>query len=102
MLATDAIHDLKVFVAGRDVRDEVEEVVGLAREPKRVETPQHEGAVADPGVSIVPVALAADRLRQRGRGGGKERSRRAVSEALQRKGAALQIALPRMLRKLPV
>src|SRR5229473_4631496 len=63
-LAPDAVHDLQVLLARRDVSYEVEEVVGLSREPERVETPEHEGAVANPCVAVVPVALAADRLRQ--------------------------------------
>src|SRR5216684_2581556 len=35
-LATDAVHDLQVLLPGRDVGDEIEEVVGLARKPERV------------------------------------------------------------------
>src|SRR5436309_2310686 len=100
VLAADAVHDLQVFLAGGDVGDEVEEVVGLARETQRVQAPQHEGAVADPRVAVVPVALAADRLRQRSRRGGKQGARRAVGEPFQGQRAPLQVALPGVLRKL--
>ena len=63
-LAADAVHDLEVGRVLSDVGDEVEEVVRLAREAERVEAPEHEGGVPDPGVAVVPVALAARRLRQ--------------------------------------
>src|SRR5713226_7825789 len=99
-LTADAIHDLKVLLAGRDIGYEIEEVVGLASEAQRVKAPQHEGAVADPCVAIVPVALAADRLRQRGGGRREQGTGRAVRKALERERAALEVALPRMLGKL--
>ena len=63
ILATDAVHDLQVLLPFRNVCDEVKEVVGLARKAQRVETPQHEGPIANPGVAVVPVALPADGLR---------------------------------------
>ena len=47
-----------------------------------------EGRVPHPGEAIVPVALATDRLRQRGRGGGGDRSGGREHEQLQREGAA--------------
>ena len=100
-LAADAIHDLQVLLALGHVRDEIEEVVRLAVEAQRVETPQHEGAVADPRVAIVPVALAPDRLRQRGRRGREQGARGAVGEPLQGQRAALEVALPRVFRELP-
>ena len=100
VLAADAVHDLQLLLARGDVGDEVEEVVGLAREPERVQAPQHESAVADPRVAVVPVALAADRLRERRRRRGQERPRRTVGQPLQRQRAALQVALPRMLGEL--
>src|SRR5260370_27697447 len=100
VLAPDAVHDRQVLLAGRDVGDEVEEVVRLARETQGVEAPEHEGAVANPGVAIVPVALAADRLGQRGGRRREEGAGRAVGEAFERERAPLQEALPRMLGKL--
>src|SRR5438093_13184322 len=101
VLAADAVHDLQVLLAGSDVGDEVEEVVRLARETERVEAPEHEGAVADPRVAVVPVALAPDRLWQRGRGRRQQRSRRAVRQAFQGQGAALTVAPPGVLGKPP-
>ena len=56
----DAVHDLEVALLGlRHVGDEVEEVVRLPVEAERVEAPERERRVADPGVAVVPVALAA-------------------------------------------
>src|SRR5438445_5668539 len=100
VLAADAVHDLEVLLAGGDVADEVELVVRVACESQRVETAQYEGAIADPGVAVVPVALAADRLGRRCRGRREKRARRAVGEPLQGQRAALQKALPWMLGKL--
>ena len=80
-----------------DVGEEVEEVVGLPVEPERVEAPEHERGVAEPRVAVVPVALAARRLRQRGRGGGDQRAGGRVGEALERERAALQVAAPRVV-----
>src|SRR5919204_910259 len=100
MLAADAVHDLELLLARGRVGDEVEEVVGLTLETECVEAPEHERAVSDPRVAVVPVALAADRLRQRGRRSGEQSAGWAVGEALQRQGASLQIALPRVLREL--
>ena len=99
MLAADPVHDLQVLLARRGISDEVKEVVGLARETKGVQAPEHEGPVANPGVAVVPVALAADRLGQRGRRRREQRSCRAVGESLERQGAPLQVALPWVLRE---
>ena len=85
-----------------DVGDEVEEVVGLPVEAERVEAPEHEGGVADPGVAVVPVALAARRLGQRGRGRGHHRAGGRVGQALQRQRAALQVGAPRVVGELAV
>src|SRR5207245_5239935 len=82
------------------VGDDVEEVVGVAREAARIRTPQHEGAVADPRVAVVPVALAADGFGQR-RGRRREQGAgRAVREALERQRAPLEVALPGVLGEL--
>ena len=81
----------------RRVGDEVEEVVGLPVEAERVEAPQHERGVADPGVAVVPVALAAGRLGQRGGGRRHHRAGRRVGQALQRERAALEERAPRVV-----
>src|ERR671923_2255879 len=62
-LAVDPVHDLEgVLPRPGDVGDEVEEVVRLPVEAERVEPPEHEGGVPDPGEAVVPVALAAGGL----------------------------------------
>ena len=97
-LAVDRVHDLEVLGARlRDVGDEVEEVVRLPVEPERVEAPQHERGVADPGVAVVPVALPARRLGQRRGGGRHERAGRRVRQPLQRERGALEVGAPRVV-----
>ncbi|GAA3409320.1 hypothetical protein GCM10018952_09610 [Streptosporangium vulgare] len=64
--AVDAVHDLEFLVPFRHVGDEPEEVVGLPVEAQRVQAPEGEGRVPDPGVAVVPVAVAA-----RGLGAGR-------------------------------
>ena len=102
-LAVDPVHDLELALLGLGhVGDEVEEVVGLPVEAQRVEAPEREGGVADPAVAVVPVALAAGRLGQRGGGRGDHRAGGRVGEALQRERAALQEAAPGVVRELAV
>ncbi len=97
-LAADAVHDLQAPALGLGaVGHEVEEVVGLPVEAQCVQAPQHEAGVADPGVAVVPVALATRRLRERRRGGGHHRAGRRVREALQRQRAALEVGTPRVV-----
>src|SRR5882672_5665325 len=100
VLPAYAVHDLKLLLSRRHVGDEIEEVICLPRETKRVEAPQHEGAVAYPRVPVVPVALASDGLGKRRRRSGEQRAGRAVSEPFESERASLQEALPRMLGKL--
>lgn len=69
VFAPDPVHDLQGMMAVavgalRDVEDGREEIVGLAIETQRVQTPQGEGGVADPGVSVVPIALASRGFRK--------------------------------------
>ena len=64
-------------LAARHVGDEVEEVARLPVEAQGVEAPQRERGVADPRVAVVPVALAARGLRQRGGGRGDRPPRSA-------------------------
>ena len=52
---------------------------------------QHERGVADPGVAVVPVALAARRLGERRRGRGHDRPGRRVAEPLECERAALDV-----------
>ena len=88
--AVDPVHDLERFVLGRlDVRDEGHELVGLPGQVQHVQRLEREGRVADPGVAVVPVALAAGGLRQRGRERGDGRAGRHVGEPLDRERGAL-------------
>ena len=98
LLAADPVHDLELglLVVGH-VGDEVEEVVGLLVEAERVQRPQHERGVADPGEAVVPVAVATRRLGQRGGARGDDRARGGVRQALERECAALQIGAPRVV-----
>ncbi len=63
-LTVDTVHDLELRIALGNVGDEVQVVVRLPVEAEGVQAPQCEGRVADPGVAIIPVALAARRLGQ--------------------------------------
>ena len=88
--AVDPVHDLQRAVLGRlDVGDELHELVGLPVEVEPVERLQREGRVAHPGVAVVPVALAARRLRQRRRERRDRRAGRHVGQALDRQRRAL-------------
>ena len=65
-LPADAVHDLQLgAVLVADVADEAGEILSLLVETKHVHGPQGEGGVADPHVTVVPVALAARGLGQR-------------------------------------
>ena len=93
-LAADAVHDLEVLVAARHVGDEREEVDGLPVEAEGVHRPQRERRVADPGVAVVVVAVAARGLGQRRAAGRGHRAGRRVGQALEGQRAALQVAAP--------
>ena len=86
----DPVHDLERPVLVRlEVGDELHELVGLPVQVQEVQRLQREGRVADPGEAVVPVALSARRLGQRG---GERRDRgagRHVGEALDRQRRAL-------------
>ena len=88
--AVDPVHDLQRAVLGRlDVGDELHELVGLPVEVEQVQRLQRERRVAHPGVAVVPVALAARRLGQRGRERRHGRAGRHVGQALDRERRAL-------------
>ena len=91
----DAVHDLQRAVLVRlEVGDELHELVGLPVEVQPVQRLQRERRVAHPGVAVVPVALAARRLRQRGRERGDGRAGGHVREALDRERRALDRVAP--------
>ena len=86
-LTADAEHDRQVDALvhrGRSSsRHEVEELVGFVGaggDPQRLD---REAGIADPGVAVVPVALAARGLRQRRRRCGDDGTRRAERQRLQ-------------------
>ena len=91
----DAVHDLERPVAvGLEVGEELHELVGLPVEVQEVEGLKREGRVPDPGVAVVPVALSAGRLGQRGGGCRHRRAGRHVGEALDRERGALDRVAP--------
>ena len=99
VLAADAVHDLeRVHVAGAAAgraRHEGDEVLGLVGAGADVERLQREARVTDPGVAVVPVALPADGLGQRGRGRGDDRPGGAVGQPLEHPRAELHELLVR-------
>ena len=93
--AVDAVHDLQRAVGVRlEVGDELDELVGLPVEIQVVQRLQGEGGVAHPGVAVVPVALAAGRLRQRRGERGDRGPGRHVGEALDGQRRALDRVAP--------
>ena len=63
---------------------QVHEGAGLLGEAEPHQRVHREGGVTDPGEAVVPVAGAADRLRQRGGRGGHQRPGGLVDQQLQR------------------
>ena len=93
--AVDPVHDLQPAVAvGLEVGDELHELVRLPVESQEVQRLEREGRVAHPRVAVVPVALAARRLRKRGRQRGHRRPGRHVGQALDRQRRALDRLAP--------
>ena len=80
-----------------EVGEVLHEVVGLPVEVERVQAPQRERRVAHPAVAVVPVALAARRLRQRRRQRRDHRPGRRVGQALEHERRALQVLAPGMV-----
>ena len=97
--AVDAVHDLQAAVGVRlEVGDELHELVGLPVEVEVVQRLQREGRVAHPRVAVVPVALAARGLGQRGRQRGHRGAGRHVGQALDRERRPLQGVPQRVVR----
>ena len=94
----DAVHDLqRAVLVGAEVADELHVLVGLPVEVEPVQRLQRERRVADPRVAVVPVALAARRLRQRRGARGDRRPRRHVGQALDHERRALEQRAPGMV-----
>ena len=101
-LAADAVHDLQRPVGvALEVGDVLDEVVGLPVQPQRGEPPQRQRGVAHPREAVIPVALAARGLRQRGRRSRDDRAGRSVGQALQHERRALQLAAPAVVGEAP-
>ena len=101
-LAADAEHDLGLGAAAvEELADELHELARLLVEADHVQAPEGEGRVTDPGVPIVPVALPARRLGQRGGERGDHRPRRLVGQPLERQRRALEGPAPGVVRKRP-
>ena len=91
----DPVHDLqRPVLVGLEVGDELHELLGLPVEVQVVQRLQREGRVAQPGVAVVPVALTAGRLRQRGRERRHRGAGRHVRQALDRQRRALDRIAP--------
>src|SRR3989440_4371122 len=80
-------------VAARDAEavEPVEEVRGLVVVAEKHQRVEDERRVAQPRVTVVPVAHAADLFRQRRSRRGDERARRLVRQELQRERAAAHL-----------
>ena len=101
-LAADPVHDLGLGPAAvEEARDELHELARLLVEAEHVQAPEGEGRVADPGVAVVPVALPARRLGQRGGQRGDHRPGRLVGQPLEHQRRALQGPAPGVVGKRP-
>src|SRR5215203_807794 len=97
--AVDPVHDLqRAGALTRSLSNPVPEpaaegggLFGVAEPEQRV---HGEGGVADPGVSVVPVALAAHLFGEAGRGGGDQCAGRGVGHQLERHRRAGYLLLP--------
>ena len=100
MLAADPVHDLQRALAGPaagGAGHEGDELLGLVRAGADVERLDRQARVADPGVAVVPVALAADGLGQRRGGRRDDRAGRPVGESLEHPRAEAHEILVRAL-----
>src|SRR5207249_7132548 len=88
--AVDAVHDLHGSVLVRlEVCDELDELLGLPIKIEVVKGLKREGRVPHPTEAVVPVALPARRLRQRGGQRRDRRSRRGERQTLDRQRRTL-------------
>ena len=104
--AVDAVHQLEREAAGRGsllqrVPEPDGEAHGLLGVPEPEERVDGERRVADPGVPVVPVALASDLLREPGGGRGDQGAGRRVGHELERhRGPAHRLPPPTPVRRL--
>ena len=95
----DAVHDLQRarLAVGRVAEAPLQplhERAGLLGEPEPEQRVEREGGVAHPRVAVVPVACAAELLRQAGGGGGHDRAGGRVGEQLERERRAMHHLAP--------
>ena len=99
-LTADGVHHLQqvafTVVRAGHVGDE-REVVRLAVQAQRVQTPQRERRVTNPGVAVVPVAFALRGFRQRRGAGRQQGSCRRIAQTFECQCAALQVCPPRVI-----
>ena len=86
--AIDAVEDQRVALFGAHAGQPAHERIGLVAVADGVQRVEGERCVAQPGEAVVPVALAADRFRQRGGWGGDDGARGVVREQLEGDRAA--------------
>ena len=100
LAAVEAVEDLQARVGelGR-VQQPPEERLGLARAAELQEGLERECRVAHPAEAVVPVALAADLLGQRGGRRRRDRAGGRVEEQLERQRAADHGIAPRARRR---
>ena len=86
----DPVHDLQAaVVVSLEIGDELHELVGLPVQVEVVQGLERERRVADPRVAVIPVALPARGLGQRGGERGDGRAGRHVRQSLDRERGAL-------------
>ena len=96
--AVDPVHDLqRPVLVGLEVGHELHELVGLPVQVEVMQRLQRERRVAHPGEAVVPVALAARRLGQRGRQRGDRRAGGHVGQTLDRQRRTLDRLAPAMV-----
>ena len=93
-LTVDRVEQSQAGAGVERIAHEVEELVCLARVADQVRRTDRHGRVAGPGVAVVPVALAADPLRERGRGGCHHGAGAAVDQQLEHQRRAQHVVPP--------
>ena len=105
-LAAHAVHDLEILgVAGGRAHDERAERIGLVDRAELGQGARAEARVPHPRVAVVPVARAADRLRERRGRGRDDRAGGRVRECLEhdpRAARRLLIARAQVERRGPL
>jgi hypothetical protein len=97
LLAADAVHDLDTRSLGDGILHEGVIVGRLELESEHLKRSEREGRVADPAVSIIPVAFSLGRLRQAGGRGCEHRSGGLILQPLDGERASLQMCAPRVV-----